>query len=240
MMVEGQSSQGSARNRLGAFAAILSLLSMSAGIGAIYESFVGDYVLSASLIFLGVLLDFLDGYVAKRWSCESAFGRDLDSFGDFTVSGLAVFFLAFNLFSSDVPGNIVFILIPVAAAVRLARFNTAYDPEYFIGVPTFVTGISFSSLVAAGAAGFEASTALAVVLSFLMVSEIRIATFAGLKKRVHVAVIMGFVAILAASLILAPLAAFFLIWLFVLASALAPGLGKNMEARLGEGRGHGK
>ncbi|MBU1166708.1 CDP-alcohol phosphatidyltransferase family protein [Candidatus Micrarchaeota archaeon] len=196
---------------------LFSVFSMIAGLLSIYLSFETNWDLAARFIFLGLVFDFMDGFVAKRTGCESAIGKELDSFGDFIVSGVAVFFLLFNLFSNMFPLSLFFILIPIATEIRLAKFNVQNDKENFIGIPTFITSIILCALVVAQIHTFEIILGFAIVLSFLMISNIKIPTFNTIKRRVGIVYIVLFLMVMLVTFFYYPLLiiAFIAIYLII-------------------------
>jgi CDP-diacylglycerol--serine O-phosphatidyltransferase len=146
----------------------------------------GEFQTAAPLIGLAVILDMLDGRIARLTGTSSAFGREFDSLADVISFGLAPAALTFawGLFQLGRLGWLAGFLFVTATALRLARFNIQssggeHDKRYFVGMPS------------PAAAGVPAATvyawpyplgdyrlallALAVVLvpALLMVSTIR-------------------------------------------------------------------
>lgn len=95
-----------------------------------------------ALLYTGLLLDGLDGYVARRCSLQSELGKHLDSLAD-TVTALvapALFLRAMGM--RDGWSSIPLGLLVMGGALRLAGFNIAGntrsgDRWCFTGVPTF-------------------------------------------------------------------------------------------------------
>ncbi len=116
---------------------------------------------AAYCIFAAAILDFLDGLVARLLNAHSDIGKELDSLADMVsfgaLPGVIVFqFIAINrglYFEfierwtlTDVLFCSVALLIPAAAALRLARFNNDEVPRpYFQGMPTPAVAILVSS-----------------------------------------------------------------------------------------------
>jgi phosphatidylglycerophosphate synthase len=69
---------------------IPNILSISRAITALLIPFTGNhkYLFLTVILFCG-LTDVLDGYLARRWNCQSEFGSRLDSLGDWMM-GLAI------------------------------------------------------------------------------------------------------------------------------------------------------
>ncbi len=92
-------------------------------------------VLSASLIFVAMVFDALDGYAARLSKSASDFGGQLDSLCDAISFGAAPAFLLLKLgqdWNRTVPGQgvaVIAALYMVCAVLRLARFNLENSPD---------------------------------------------------------------------------------------------------------------
>jgi CDP-diacylglycerol--serine O-phosphatidyltransferase len=112
-------------------------------------------MLSAWLIFLGMVFDALDGYVARLSKSSSEFGAELDSLCDMVTFGVAPAFLLvkmcpqFSFFHKEAVW-VIAASYAVCASLRLARFNLETNDEddhmNFRGLP--------SPAAAASLAGF--------------------------------------------------------------------------------------
>ena len=112
----------------------------------------------AILIFCAALVDFLDGFVARLFKASSPMGEQLDSLSDLVsfgvAPGLIVYQLLRNSYAQEENGldvSIAFLLpaliIPCAAAWRLAKFNLDKTQQYsFKGLPTPSAGLFIASL----------------------------------------------------------------------------------------------
>ncbi len=117
-----------------------TLLNLLAGTYAIYFVFQEQYDTAFLLVLTGIALDFVDGLVARITKTSSQLGLQLDSLADLVTSGLAPSFFVFKIWNSFVPDSSVYffaLIIPVASAWRLAKFNLdTRQKEHFIGLPT--------------------------------------------------------------------------------------------------------
>ena len=91
-------------------------------------------------IAVAVAADFLDGFTARLLKAWSALGKELDSLSDLVSFGVAPAMLLLNMLAirPEVPSWLPWIamLIPVAGALRLARFNVdTRQTSSFIGLP---------------------------------------------------------------------------------------------------------
>lgn len=110
-----------------------------AGFFAIVSAMGDHYVSAAIAIFVAMVLDGLDGRVARLTNTQSAFGAEYDSLSDMVAFGLAPALLAYQWALSEL-GNVgltVSFIYAACAALRLARFNTQIgkvDKKWFIGL----------------------------------------------------------------------------------------------------------
>jgi CDP-diacylglycerol--serine O-phosphatidyltransferase len=143
---------------------------------------------AAAYIGVAILLDSLDGSIARLTGTSSAFGLQLDSLADVVSFGLAPAILSFSWGLSDFgrEGWAAGFIFVTAAAMRLARFNiqspTQVDKRYFVGMPApAAAGVIAATVFMWPSAlmGWPQAFALAVVLvpAALMVSTIRFRSF---------------------------------------------------------------
>ncbi len=129
----------------GLFAIILSISSYHA------------YRLAMAMIFIAIITDTLDGYIARKLNQANEFGKELDSLSDFFAFGIAPAIITFSIYT-QIPNtamgikgfSIWIMIIPtfifiLGAIIRLAHFNIT-ENEGYIGVPTPTTA-GFLSLI---------------------------------------------------------------------------------------------
>src|ERR1041385_8172917 len=142
-VVGGGGGRGGAPRRFRRGAAILPSLfttgNLFLGFWAIVRAFHGQFQEAAPLIFWAILLDLLDGRLARMTGTTSEFGAELDSLADVVSFGVAPAILAYSWAFATVPrvGWLVAFLFVVCGALRLARFNvqkTSVDGRYFVGL----------------------------------------------------------------------------------------------------------
>lgn len=130
---------------------LVTCASMVLGLISIVLSAAGRFDWAAWLIVYSTILDKADGSLARALGGGSEFGMQMDSFSDFAAFGIAPGALTWFVVSSVDPSPILAgwagfaaVALPVAASLRLARFNLvgAEDPLRFTGVPTtFAAGL---------------------------------------------------------------------------------------------------
>ena len=151
----------------------------------------GDFATAAPLIGIAMILDTLDGRIARMTGATSDFGVEFDSLADVVSFGVAPAILMFSwgLESLGRLGWAAGFLYVTAAAIRLARFNiqsTGNDRRYFVGLPSPPAAGVLAATVYAFPGGLDSVTgalvALPVVLApaGLMVSRIRYRSFSAL------------------------------------------------------------
>lgn len=104
------------------------------------------YFFSILWIFLGLLLDFLDGYLARIMRVESPLGKELDSFSDLVSFGVAPSYLLYQISMKEygaLPGILGFLpffswTITLFTAIRLGRYNLGgkENDNQFRGLPS--------------------------------------------------------------------------------------------------------
>jgi CDP-diacylglycerol---serine O-phosphatidyltransferase len=144
---------------------ILTMGNILLGYWAIFQMLQGTpsefwhFDLAAKAVGLAILLDMMDGRIARMTHTASDFGRELDSLADVISFGVAPALLAwmwgFRLlpsgYDTDLRSNLVRLgfvasfLFLIAGAARLARFNIQVNPQpsnpgrpgkkYFVGMP---------------------------------------------------------------------------------------------------------
>jgi CDP-diacylglycerol--serine O-phosphatidyltransferase len=112
----------------------------------------------AFFIFMAAVVDFLDGFVARLMKADSEMGKQLDSLADVVSFGVAPGMIMYQMlrlsFAYEPDGletpfyNLLpALLLPAAAAWRLARFNLDPGQAYgFKGVPAPAAGLFIASI----------------------------------------------------------------------------------------------
>ena len=164
---------------------LLTIANLFCGYACVVHATRADFDTAALLIGFAMILDTLDGFIARLTNTSSAFGVQLDSLADVVSFGLAPAILAFlwGLWPLQRLGWAVGFLYVTAAAMRLARFNiqtnTAADKRYFAGMPSpAAAGVIVSTVYLFPGGIQDARIALAglplvLVPALLMVSTIR-------------------------------------------------------------------
>jgi len=112
-----------------------------AGFYSIVQAMNGRFEQAAIAIFVAMILDGLDGRVARLTNTQSAFGAEYDSLSDMVSFGVAPALVMYSFALKDMGklGWIAAFVYCAGAALRLARFNTmlgVQDKRWFQGLPS--------------------------------------------------------------------------------------------------------
>lgn len=166
-----------------------------AGFFAIAAAIGGHFEHAAMAIFVAMIMDGIDGRVARMTNTESDFGAEYDSMADMVSFGVAPA-LVIHQWALTSLGNIGWFaafVYTAGAALRLSRFNTQLgiaDKRYFQGLASPAAAALIAGLVWLGAdLGWEGTDKriIAFLLTFfagvLMVSNIRYHSFKQIDLR---------------------------------------------------------
>jgi len=209
--VEEPSVEGGKKVHLKGVYLLPNLLTTAALFSAFYAIIAStkmQYELAATAIFIAMILDGLDGRIARLTNTQSAFGAEYDSLSDLMAFGLAPALLSYHWLLSDYGkmGWVLAFVYVACAALRLARFNVqigSADKRYFIGLPSPLAAAAVTSAIwfcvdrdiSHHTVGYVVAP-LVLMAGLLMVSNCKYASF----KEVDFGGRVPFVAILIAML----------------------------------------
>ncbi|WP_019555814.1 CDP-diacylglycerol--serine O-phosphatidyltransferase [Thiomicrorhabdus arctica] len=176
---------------------LMTTAGLFAGFYAVIAGIQGNFEHGAIAILLAMIFDGLDGRIARMTNSCSAFGAEYDSLADMVSFGLAPALLMYQWVLHDFGklGWLVAFVYTVAAALRLARFNTQVgvaDKRYFQGLPSPAAAALLAGLiwvvesnrdhleaVVEGVPAFVGITALVLTVfaGVMMVSNVRFSSF---------------------------------------------------------------
>lgn len=168
---------------------MLTLTNMMLGLAAVLFLLQANHphkpVIVVSLILLGGITDFFDGFLARALGASTEIGKQLDSFADLITFGVApvslVNYLGYWGHSWLVLLSSLFFV--AAGAYRLARYNLRDFSNYFMGLPIPAAGIVLAvyggavlpwMLVEWPGLGQLVTVVVLVGLSVMMVSRVRV------------------------------------------------------------------
>lgn len=173
---------------------IFTIGNLFCGFVALIRTLDKDYAGAAPLLIVAILLDVLDGRIARLTATASEFGGELDSLADAISFGVAPAILAYSWAMSPLPrvGWLTAFLFVVCGVSRLARFNVqrhVVDGRYFVGlpIPAAAGEIAVLVLVFPQRLGERVPAslvaAMTILLALLMVSTFRYPSFKSLDLR---------------------------------------------------------
>jgi CDP-diacylglycerol--serine O-phosphatidyltransferase len=187
---------------------LFTTAALFAGFYAITAALNQKFELAAIAVFIAMVLDGLDGRVARLTNTQSAFGGEYDSMADMISFGAAPALVIYiwSLAGLGKLGWVAAFVHTAGAALRLARFNTQIataDKRYFQGLPSpsaaaILAGfIWFSEThgLARDAVQYVAF-GLAVLTGLLMVSNFRYYSFKDVDLRGRVPFMMAIIVML--------------------------------------------
>lgn len=138
----------------------ITLLNLLSGCIAILFVVHGEFLTASVFVLLGISFDFFDGFLARKLKVQSSLGIQLDSLADMVTSGVVPGLIMYKLIDNSFGGYSAFVvndgwnqtlswggveirpialiglLITIASAYRLAKFNDDEDQKtYFKGLP---------------------------------------------------------------------------------------------------------
>ncbi|MHA8086164.1 CDP-diacylglycerol--serine O-phosphatidyltransferase [Aquirufa antheringensis] len=177
---------------------LLTLGNLLAGCIGLWFVMQGDLVSASYCIFISLVCDFFDGFLARALQAYSDLGKELDSLADMVSFGVLPAFILFSLVEQSCGTQCTvglfgfykpFMVFTLAlmSAYRLAKFNIdARQSDQFIGVPTPANGLLIASLplilhfqpeYSAYILSFKGLLIYAVVMSYLLVCELPLLAF---------------------------------------------------------------
>ena len=175
-----------------------------AGFYAIVQGMNNNFEFAAVAIFIAMVLDGLDGRVARMTHTQSEFGAEYDSLSDMVSFGVAPSLLMYEWAFRDMGkwGWFAAFIYCVCAALRLARFNTnidVVDKKFFQGLPSPAAAALVAGFVwVLGDMGFAGgdvrwyAAALTVFAGLSMVSNLHFYSFKDFNLRKSVPFIVIF------------------------------------------------
>jgi CDP-diacylglycerol--serine O-phosphatidyltransferase len=174
---------------------LFTTAALFAGFYAMTSAIDGKFETAAMLIFVSLVLDGLDGRVARLTNTQSDFGAEYDSMADMISFGAAPAAMMY-LWSLETLGQagLVGAFVHLAGgALRLARFNTQLgieDKRYFQGLPSPAAAAILAGLVwvsekySYGAESFSwVILVITALTGLLMVSNFRYYSFKDINLR---------------------------------------------------------
>jgi CDP-diacylglycerol--serine O-phosphatidyltransferase len=141
------------------------------------------YTEAALAIFVAMIMDMLDGRVARLMKATSQFGVEFDSLADVVSFCVAPAFLLHSFALKDLGRAAWFgaFLFVICGALRLARFNVhtgTTDKRYFVGLPTPAgAGVAASTVIFLQGDELGRITLSAIAVATYLVALLMVSTF---------------------------------------------------------------
>ena len=155
------------------------------GFFALHYAFNNNYAAAAWLVFLGAVLDKMDGTIARLFGRDSLFGIQLDSIVDVCTFGFVPAVIVYHSYLNSGWGLVLAFCFLLCGAIRLARFNALSldhekDEHYYLGLPIPTAAICLTQfnvfeqklLLWPTSYGTPIVVCLVLLLSFFMVSRL--------------------------------------------------------------------
>lgn len=220
---------------------LLTTGAMFGGFYAVVAAMQGKFEAAAIAVFIAMILDGLDGRVARMTNTQTEFGAQYDSLADLISFGVAPGLVMYQWalvhlqMSGDAWGKagwLAAFIYVACAALRLARFNTQIgkvDKRFFVGLPSpaaaaVMVGMVwvFHDLDVMGRNVQIPALLLTLAVGLLMVSNISFYSFKDfdLRNRVPFVVVLAVVLVLALTTIDPPKVLFGVFLLYALSGPL--------------------
>ena len=198
---------------------LITTLALFFGFYAVVAAQSGSYELAAIAIFVAMVMDGLDGRVARLTHTQSDFGVQFDSIADMVSFGIAPALVVYSWALADLAslgsvweklGWLGAFIYTACTGLRLARFNTQAgmaDKRYFQGLPSPAAAATLAGLVWAGdrldfggwPAGIPALV-ITLLAAVLMVSNVRYDSFKEIDFRYRVPFVVMVLGVMAVAL----------------------------------------
>jgi len=135
---------------------VFSLLCAVFGFFAIIEIFAGNFLQAALLLGLAGIADYMDGFMARKFSFPTKYGANIDTVADAVAFGVVPAVFIFFYSHQDIFYLIISVIVMCAGLMRLARYlclaresenentdkNTDKNINVYVGLP-----ITFNALI---------------------------------------------------------------------------------------------
>ena len=196
--------------RISFLPSVFTMFNLFLGYLALIYVYKGEFLNASYFLIFSMILDSVDGTVARLTKTESNFGMQLDSLADAISFGLVTsYFIYVWGFESMLPdnGKIISFIFLSAGVIRLARFNVykeadAFPSNVFIGLPIPFASMSIVSVYLLIQKNFANITqayifaGFVIIVSILMISNIQYRTVKRIKSKFNL-IFLLFIAIVA-------------------------------------------
>ncbi len=121
---------------------MITVASMCSGFYAMVQAVSGHIMLACVAVFISMVLDGLDGRIARLTKTSSPFGAELDNLADMVAFGVAPSLITYLWYGHQFgvkTGVAISFIYCACVAIRLAKFqtnSTRYSKYFFSGLPS--------------------------------------------------------------------------------------------------------
>lgn len=174
---------------------LFTVTALFAGFYSVVAAMRGHFDNAAIAIFVAMVMDSLDGRIARFTGTQTAFGAQFDSLSDMVSFGIAPALVSYTWALNHLGkiGWLAAFIYAVSTALRLARFNIQLgkvDKRYFIGLPSPAAAAVVASMVwvgddfnLVGVPVFIVALIITILFGLLMVSSFRYRSFKDLNLK---------------------------------------------------------
>jgi CDP-diacylglycerol--serine O-phosphatidyltransferase len=125
---------------------VLTFANLVFGLGAIYFAVLGNFFSASIMIYIAIVMDYLDGKSAVWLNQRTDFGREADSLADMVSFGIApvVFGYVYYVNAGLMPNELLLTSLAffaICGLTRLAQYNIMGYNKEFVGMPITLNGI---------------------------------------------------------------------------------------------------
>jgi CDP-diacylglycerol--serine O-phosphatidyltransferase len=156
----------------------ITFLDVFFGLAAIYFAIQNKFLLSSIMMFIAIVMDYLDGKAARLLHEKTKLGKELDSLADIISFGIAPALFGFFYHKANSACPSVFLLLSIfffiiCGIIRLGRYNLIRYSKGFIGMPITVNALVLPILYFISLPIYLLPIVY-IILGLLMVSSIKI------------------------------------------------------------------
>jgi CDP-diacylglycerol--serine O-phosphatidyltransferase len=175
--LEAKQSLGKLKLNTKIIPSLFTLANLLVGVFSLILTMEKQYYNAAIIILFAMVLDGMDGRLARRLDAISPFGKELDSLADLVSFGVAPAILVYacKMKGLGLIGLAICLAFSLCGAIRLARFNVLNISSHFVGVPITAAGSLVALTVLLGNRLPDlVYPIIMVIMSYLMVSNIKV------------------------------------------------------------------
>jgi CDP-diacylglycerol---serine O-phosphatidyltransferase len=222
---------------------IITTMALFSGFLAIISAISKDFTVAIIAVFIAMIVDSLDGRVARLTGTETEFGKEFDSLSDMVSFGVApaIIMYSWGYQAFGKLGWAMSFVYVASVALRLAKFNSRVQAkDYFEGLPCPIAAATLMGFIwmseyymLQGDCAIIVALLLGAFLASLMVSNIPYYSFKNINITKQISLTNAFIiVILFFVFAIAPAITFFCLAMLYILSGLVAFLPKKLKNKL--------